>query len=248
MSDPHAPSSRPAAAQPTSWQRLLALSGIAFALLLIVAFLLSGGDTPHYSAPNHDWTTWAKNSEMRGRIGAFLALLAGLVFLPFAATLREVLEGVRGRDDGSRRLAPVAFAGGLMGITGSIMAILMLSGASTEGANANPVVTKAIATAAVGPFLVAPVGFVAFLAATGLATLRSGVFARWTGVVALLGALALAVTFLTTLAGTTEGSLFGLGFFAGFLALLVWATATSIARYRAVAPAAGLPAPMEAHT
>jgi hypothetical protein len=109
----------------------------------------------------------------------------------------------------------------------------MLSGANTEGADADPVITKAIATATVGPFLLAPMGFAAMLTAAGLVTLRSGVFARWTGIIALLGAVSFVITFLTTLDGTTEGSLFGYGFFPGVVALAAWSIATSIARYRA---------------
>jgi hypothetical protein len=50
----------------------------------------------------------------------------------------------------------------------------MIAGASAEGADANPVVSRAVATATVGPFLVAAMGFAALLAAAGLLTLRSG--------------------------------------------------------------------------
>jgi hypothetical protein len=56
------------------------------------------------------------------------------------------------------------------------------------------------------------------------------VFARWIGIVALLGALAFFITFFTVLAGTSEDSAFGYG----FLALAIWSIATSIAAYRAV--------------
>jgi hypothetical protein len=238
VTDPHPTSGQPADALPTSWQRLLALSGIAFAVLVLLAFFLSSAVTPKYTAPNHDWTTWAKNTEMKGRIAAFLALLAGLVFMPFVATIRDALGSAEARVKGSVRLARVAFAGGLIGITGITMAIVMLSGANTEGARSDPVVTKAIATATVGPFLVAPMGFVTLLTAAGLVTLRTGVFARWTGVVALLGALSFSITFLTTIGGTADGSAFGYGFFPGFLALVTWSIATSISRYRAVGLAA----------
>jgi hypothetical protein len=50
MTTPRTTSDRSAEALPTSWQRLLALSGIAFAVLLVVGFFLSGGDTPDYTA------------------------------------------------------------------------------------------------------------------------------------------------------------------------------------------------------
>jgi hypothetical protein len=78
-------------------------------------------------------------------------------------------------------------------------------------------------------------GFAALLMAAGLLTLRSEVFARWVGIVALLGAISFLITFLTLIAGTGEDSVFGFGFFPGVLALVIWSAATSIASYRAVA-------------
>jgi hypothetical protein len=35
---------------PPSWQRLLALSGVVFALLFVVGWFASGGDAPDYAA------------------------------------------------------------------------------------------------------------------------------------------------------------------------------------------------------
>jgi len=52
--------------------------------------------------------------------------------------------------------------------------------------------------------------------------------------VALIGAVSFTITFLTTLDGTADGSVFGYGFFPGVVALVTWSIATSIARYRAV--------------
>ena len=69
----------------------------------------------------------------------------------------------------------------------------------------------------------------------GLLTLRSGVFARWTGVVALIGAVSFLVTFAAVIVGLGEDSLFGFGFFPGVLALVIWSIATSIALSHAAA-------------
>jgi uncharacterized membrane protein len=80
------------------------------------------------------------------------------------------------------------------------------------------------------------VGFAAFLLPAAVLTLRSDVFARWTGVVALIGAVSFLVAFATVLAGLGEDSIFGFGFFPGVLALVIWSIATSVHRYRAVAP------------
>ena len=112
------------------------------------------------------------------------------------------------------------------------MALVTMAAASSEGANANPVVSRAVTAGAAGPFLIAAMGFAAFLMAAGVLTVRSRVFARWTGIVALVGAACFLITFLTVLDGTTNGSPFGYGFFPGAVALVSWTVATSIATYR----------------
>lgn len=220
---------------PPSWQRVLALSGVAFAVLFVVAWFASGGNAPDYSAADQDWTTWADDNQWRSRVGGFLILLAGFVFLHFAGTIRNVLGSAETTVRGSVQLARVAYAGAITGITGIAMAIVMIAGATTEGANADPVVSRAVATAAGGPYFVAAMGFAVMLAAAGLLTLLSGVFARWIGVVALIGALSFLMTFLALIQGISEDSVFGYGFLPGILAVAIWSSATSIATYRAVA-------------
>jgi hypothetical protein len=150
------------------------------------------------------------------------------------AGFRSMFEGPDGSVGGSLQLARVAFAGALIGVAGITMAVIMIAGATAEGAEANPVVSKAIASTTVGPFLVGAMGLAASLAAAGLLTLRSGVFARWIAVVALLGGVAFFISFFTLLAGPSHDSVFGYGFFPGFLALTIWSIATSMARYRTV--------------
>ena len=220
---------------PTSWQRLLALSGVAFAVLFVVAWFISGGNAPDYTAADQDWTTWADDNQWKSRIGGFLILLAGFVFLHFAATIRSVLGSAEATLGGSVQLARVAFAGAITGITGITMAIVMIAAAATEGADADPVVSRAVTSAAAaGPYFVAAMGFAAMLAAAGLLTLRTGVFARWTGIVALVGAVSFLITFLALIQGTSEDSVFGYGFLPGILALTIWSIATSLAAYRAI--------------
>ncbi len=220
---------------PPSWQRLLALSGVAFALLFLIGWFASGGDAPDYAAADQAWTDWAEDNRWRSRIGGFLMLLAGFLFLHFAGTIRSVLGSAETTGRGSPQLARTAFAGAITGIAGMSMAIVIIASATSEGADADPVVSRAVATASAGPFLVSAMGFAALLMAAGLLTLRTGVFARWTGFVALLGALSFLIAFLTLIAGLGEDSVFGFGFFPGVLALVIWSIATSIARYRGAA-------------
>jgi hypothetical protein len=226
---------QPPNALPPSRQRLLALSGVAFAVLFVVGWFASGGDTPDYAAADQEWTEWADDNQWKSRIGAFTMLLAGFVFLHFAGVVRSVLGSAEAAAGGTVQFARVAFAGALVGIAGMTTAIVMIAAATSEGADADPVVSRAVTTASAGPFLVSAMGFAALLMAAGLLTLRSGVFARWVGIVALVGAISFLIAFLTLLAGTSEDSVFGFGFFPGVLALVVWSVATSIAAFRAVA-------------
>jgi len=225
---------QPPDALPSTWQRLLALSGVVFAILFLIGWFASGGDAPDYAAADQDWTKWADDNQWKSRIGAFAMLLAAFVFLHFAGTVRSVLGAVEATARGSAQLARAAFAGAVVGMAGMAIAIVMIASATSEGADADPVVSRAVATASAGPFLVAAVGFAAFLMGAGLLTLRSGVFARWTGVVALIGAISFLITFAAILSGLGEDSVFGFGFFPGVVALVIWSIAASVARYRAM--------------
>ena len=220
---------QPPDALSTTRQRRLALSGVVFALLFLVGWFASGGDTPDYGAPDQDWTEWADDNQWKSRVGAFAMLVAGFVFLHFAGTIRSALGTAEATAHGSAQLARAAFAGAIVGIAGMATAIVIIAAASSEGSDADPVVSRAVTTASAGPFLVSAMGFAALLGAAGLLTLRTGVFARWTGIVALIGAVSFLITFAALLTGTGENSVFGFGFFPGVLALVVWSIATSIA-------------------
>jgi hypothetical protein len=122
------------------------------------------------------------------------SLLAGIALLHFAGTIRSVLGGAERTVPGSVQLARVAFAGAVVGAAGIATAIVMVGAATSEGADADPLVSRAVTTASAGPYLVAAMGFAALLGAAGLVTLRSGVFPPWTGIVALIGAIAFLIT------------------------------------------------------
>jgi len=218
------------------WQRLLALSGVAFAPFFVVGWLTSAvSNAPNYTAADQEWIKWAHDDHIKGRVSSFALGLAAFVFMYFLGALRSVLEEAESSVRGSKELARVAFAGALTGIVGMTMAFVMIANASAPGAGAEPVVSKAVTTSAAGPFLVGAACFSAFLLATGVLTLRTGVLPRWTGFVALIGAGCFAITLLTILNNSGNGSAFGYAFFPAMLSLVVWTVATSLARYRAFA-------------
>ena len=214
-------------------RRLMPLSGVAFALLFLIGSLTSSANTPDYTAADQAWTNWAHDNQNKSRISAFALLLAAFIFLYFIAGIRSALESAESQIRGSAQLARVAFAGALVGVVGMSMAFVTIANASSEGANANPVVSRAVLTASGGPFLVAAMGFAAFLTAVAVLTLRTGFLARWTAIVALIGAVSFLTTSLTVINDKGNGSVFGYAFFPAILSLVVWTIATSVARYRA---------------
>jgi hypothetical protein len=46
---------------PPWWQRLLALSGVAFGALFVVGWFASCGEAPDDAAGDQDWTNWAED-------------------------------------------------------------------------------------------------------------------------------------------------------------------------------------------
>jgi hypothetical protein len=231
---PHAPD---AATEGAGSPRLLALAGIAFVPLFLIGWFASNGLTPDYTAADQEWVNWAVDNQTQARISGFAMLLAAFFFVYFMSGIRAMLLSAESRVRSSAPLGRVAFAGALIGVGAMAMSLVTMAAASSDGANVDPTVAKSVTTGAAGPFMVSAMGFAAFLMAAGLLTLRTGVFARWTGIVALIGGVSFLITFLVVLDGTTDGSPFGYGFFPGALALVTWTAATSIRTYRSAATA-----------
>jgi hypothetical protein len=51
-------------------QRLLPLSGVVFAVLLVFGWFLSGGDAPDYTAADEEWADWSDDNRARSGVGA----------------------------------------------------------------------------------------------------------------------------------------------------------------------------------
>jgi hypothetical protein len=156
--------------------------------------------------------------------------------LRFAGTIRSVLGGAEATVPGSVQLARVAFAGAVVGAAGIATAIVMVGAAASEGADADPVVSRAVTTASAGPYLVAAMGFAAVLGAAGLLTLRSGVLPRWTGHRGTDRRGRLSHHAIDRYRGHRRRQCVRRRFPArGILSLVIWSIAASIASYRALA-------------
>ena len=163
-----------------------------------------------------------------------LSLPAGVAFLFFAAIILSVLRAAEAAVRGFAPLARASFAGAVAGI-GIVTAIVMIGAASFHRNDSNPVVSRAVIDAAAGPFLLASMGFAVMLGEGGILTFRTEVFARWTGIIALIGAVAFLVTFLAVTDADNDDTVFGIGYPVGFLSLAIWSAVTSFFTFRRLA-------------
>jgi hypothetical protein len=139
---------------------MLALSGIAFAVLLVLGWFLRAGDAPDYhGGQRRGMGRLGRKQPVEGGIDAFLMLLAGVAFLHFAGTMRSVLGRAETTVRGSLQQEHVAFAGAITDIVGITIAIVMIGAATSIGADAELMVSRAATTASAGPYLVATMGF-----------------------------------------------------------------------------------------
>ncbi len=88
---PHSPDAATGAHAPP-WQRLMALSGVAFAPFFVIGWVTSVAKNPHYTASDQAWTNWAHDNQTKSRISAFAMLVAAFIFLYFIAAIRSALE------------------------------------------------------------------------------------------------------------------------------------------------------------
>ena len=214
-------------------RHMAGFAGIAFGVLTFVGFSLGGFQTPDFGAPDGEWLTWAQDQAVANRIAVLAALLAGVAFLLFMGELRDRQSGPLGRTGA---------AGGLVGVVGMVAALTLLSTASGREAQSDVAITRALVEST-GLFILAPLGFGTYLLAGGLATLRTGAFARWVGIVSLVGAGAFLLTFLTVFDSTGEESPFGVGFPIGFLCLAISSIAMGVRLSGAAAPSPAQPLP-----
>ena len=231
----------PPSADPVSptVQRLVAASGIFFAVLLIISFLLSGDETPDDGAALTEWTQFAKDNEDGARIGALVFALAAYNFLLFLGVLRTALGRAEDAARGFTRGGYIVLAAGTAGIVGMTGA-LGLSAASLSNPDTPPEIIRALYDAVGGMWLIASAGFGACLVTTGLLNISLRALPAWLGWVALAAGTSFVLQ-LGVLLSEDEDNLFGLFFPLGFLLLLIFCVGSSVSFLRAEEPAAPRP-------
>jgi hypothetical protein len=101
------------------YPRFAPLTGIVFVVLLVVGFIPVGGETPDLDDPASKITSFYADHQGKEIAAVILVALAAVFLALFAVALRDYL---RGGDAGSDFWPTVALVGGVVAVTGLLVA------------------------------------------------------------------------------------------------------------------------------
>ncbi len=213
-----------------------AASGLFAVLLFVAAFLIflntdpTGGNTPRLPNIANPQASPAFIADHLNGIRAQVMLngIGLVVFLWFLGTLWSVLRGAEG---GPARGSAIASAGALVGVTLTLMG-LVLTGTSTLATTLPQAETvSTLYGAASLSFAFGGAAFTVFFLGAAEVILRAGGLPKWLGWLALLAAAASVFGFVTPYAqsGIFNPATGGLGFYAHYIAFVVWVFLASAA-------------------
>jgi hypothetical protein len=222
-------------------QRLVAASGIFFAVFFVVAFVFMGDEPPNFKDdPVADWTGWAKDSDTNLRITMIAMALATYNFLLFVGYLRSVFGEAERAVRGFVRGGHMILSAGTAGIVSLGIALGVIA-TSAQLTDAPPEIIRSMNWAAGGPFIIAAGALGACLITVGL--LNAGVRAlpAWLGWVALADGIFFVLTIGSVLGDPGDDNVFTVFFPLSGLLLLIFSVGASVTFLRAPAAVATPP-------
>lgn len=213
----------------TNGNWLAALTGVAFFVVAIVAFAISGEPPDPTDDSVEEIVEFYVDNDSSQMFSAALAGIAATLFVFFAGYLRRVLRAAEGEGEGGM-LSAVAFAGAIIFALGVAIDGTITFALAETADDIEPGAVQALSALWHNDFLPFAVGTQVFLLATGISVVRHGALPVWIGWVAIV---------LGLIAVTPIG-------FVAFLALGLLVAIISVIltlRARAVQPARAGPTP-----
>jgi hypothetical protein len=195
------------------WSRLAPLTGVLFGIIVVVAIVTGGGETPDANARPARVIAYYGTHRSEVETSAILFALAFLVLLLFAGVLRSYLR----RTPAAEGLGSLALAGAVLMAVGALIGTGVEYGLAHQLHHLGPEVAQTLNFLDNELFLPVLAGAFVFGISSGLAILRGAALPKWLGWVAIvLGVVALIPP---------------TGFFA-LLGFVIWTVIASILMYR----------------
>jgi hypothetical protein len=158
--------------------RVAPLSGLVFAVLVVLGFGVFGGDTPNGDAPAGKVVSYYHDHYGAQVTAAILIIFAGLFFVWFAAVIRaRIVED----SAASRRVASIVqSSGAIMGAGTAIISGIHLALADAAH-HRHPVTAATLNQLDSDSWPIIGVGMFLFLASLAVMALRHGLLPRWAG-------------------------------------------------------------------
>jgi hypothetical protein len=201
--------------------RLAPLTGVIFAVLVVVA-IVTGGETPGANASPVKVIAYYGSHRSEVETSGILFALAFLFVVLFAGALRSYLR----RTAAAEGLAAIVLAGGVLMAVGVFMAVSAEYGLAHNLHDLTPATAQTLSVLSNELFLPVLGGAFLFAIASGLAILRGARLPRWLGWVAIVLAIAVLVPPAS---------------FPALLVFAIWSVIVSILIYRRTGPAASAP-------
>jgi uncharacterized protein DUF4386 len=156
---------------------LVPLTGVAFIVVGIVGFII-GGEPKSADDPVREIVDYYVDNKDSVEIGAIAGVVAGLLLIFFGAYLRKVLRAAAGEEE---ILSLVAFVGFALVAVGFAIDGTISFALAESADDIDPVAAQSLQALWDNDFLPLMLGVLAFLWATGLSVIKSGVFPKWLG-------------------------------------------------------------------
>ncbi len=216
------------------YARYGAASGIVFAILVVVGFLIVIPQPPDIDDSAVAWASYYVDDQDSIRAG-FTILAVGLFFfIWFLGSLRSALASAEG---GTARLASVAYGAGLVAAAFFLVGLAAGDAAAFRPDDVDPGVTRALSDVFVVIAAPGAAAFTALFAATALVGFRHGALPGWAATLSAIAAVGQVPALGTAL--TTTGAFAGdgaLGLLVPVLTFLIGLLAISIALVRNPSP------------
>jgi hypothetical protein len=183
-------------------------TGIVFAILIVVGFLIVTPTPPDLDAPVDQWSQYYHDHQGAIRAGLVLVTISLFFFIWFVGSLASVLRVAAG----SPRVPSIAFAGGVLATACFLIATTATAVATLRPDELSPELTKTLNDVAVLVGIPVIPALVAFFGATSLVIFGSNSgLPMWLGWLSLIAAavqpLAFGIVFTDTGAFAGDGVL-----------------------------------------